>query len=116
MQKIKHLINKILKNITPPVIYKIFEPKAKPSSYGFFGNYKSWDSAVKECSGYDSDDIIEKTKNSALKVKNGHAVFERDSYIFDKIHHYLRSISSSILRLPLRNRFRLQSYRVSMQH
>jgi putative methyltransferase (TIGR04325 family) len=87
LKKLKYLINKILKDITPPVIFKAFLKKNRGGGYGFFGKYKNWNDAVKECSGYDSDMILEKVKESSLKVRNGEAVFERDSYIFDKIQY-----------------------------
>jgi putative methyltransferase (TIGR04325 family) len=48
------------------------------------GNYNSWDIAAKKCNGYDSDEIIERCFNSLLKVKNGNAIYERDSVLFDK--------------------------------
>jgi putative methyltransferase (TIGR04325 family) len=73
------------KNITPPLIWKYIKTKQK---YGFFGNFSNWQAAQKLTGGYDSDLIIEKVKNSALKVKNGEAVYERDSVIFDKTEYF----------------------------
>lgn len=55
--------------------------------YGFSGDYKSWQEVEKLSEGYSSSDILEKTLESTLKVKNGEAVFERDSFIFDKIQY-----------------------------
>jgi len=37
--------------------------------------------------GYDSDKILQTVKNSLIKVKNGEAVYERDSVIFDEIQY-----------------------------
>jgi putative methyltransferase (TIGR04325 family) len=56
-------------------------------SFGLFGNYRSWDEAMAASTGYDSEVILEKTKTSLLKVKNGEAVYERDSVIFDEIQY-----------------------------
>ncbi len=50
--------------------------------WGWFGDYPSWQAAQVACTGYDADEIIEKVRNSALKVKNGEAAFERDSVLF----------------------------------
>lgn len=58
--------------------------KRKKPKYGFLGDYASWDEAKAESFGYDSDKIIEKVKDSLLKVKNGEAVYERDSVLLDK--------------------------------
>jgi len=51
------------------------------------GDYPSWDKALAVSSGYDSGIILEKTKTALLKVKNGEAVYERDSVIFDEVQN-----------------------------
>lgn len=48
----------------------------------FTGDYPSWSAATKAAEGYDAPQIIGKVRASALKVKNGQAVFERDSVCF----------------------------------
>lgn len=58
-----------------------------PSQYGIFGDYASWEDAVMASSGYDSRIILEKVKTSLLKVKNGEAVYERDSALFDQVEY-----------------------------
>jgi len=55
--------------------------------YGWHGNYSSWENAKKDSIGYDSDLILDKVKNSLLKVKNGEAIYERDSILFDKMEY-----------------------------
>ena len=50
--------------------------------WGWFGDFPNWQAAQAACIGYDSDEIIEKVRASALKVKNGEAAFERDSVLF----------------------------------
>lgn len=54
------------------------------AKYGWFGNYPSWADVMSKTDGYDSEIILQRTKNSLLKVKNGEAVYERDSVLFDK--------------------------------
>jgi putative methyltransferase (TIGR04325 family) len=82
--------------LLPPIVLKLRnsfknarqekEISDAPSEvYGWSGNFGSWEDAKKQCSGYDSDIIIEKVKNSLLKVKNGEAVHERDSVLFNEI-------------------------------
>ncbi|MCC7050652.1 MAG: methyltransferase, TIGR04325 family [Bacteroidia bacterium] len=53
--------------------------------YGWSGNYKTWEEASAKCTGYHTDEIINRVKNAVLKVKNGEAAFERDSVLFNKI-------------------------------
>lgn len=60
--------------------------KKNPNS-GFFGNYSSWNEALSHSSGYNDSVILEKVKIASLKVKNGKAVYERDSVTFDKIQY-----------------------------
>lgn len=55
--------------------------------WGWEGNYKSWQDAKQKSIGYDADNILEKVKGALLKVKNGEAVYERDSVIFDHIEY-----------------------------
>ena len=59
---------------------------SKPK-YGFLGSYKSWEDAAKASTGYDSEIILEKAKASLLKVKNGEAVHERDTVLFDEVQY-----------------------------
>ena len=55
--------------------------------YGWYGNFDNWKQAEMQSEGYDSDFILSKVKESTLKVKNGEAVYERDSVLFDKIEY-----------------------------
>jgi len=74
----------MFKKLIPPIILEILK---KPSKYGYFGNYKTWQEALNNSIGYDSTAILEKVKNSLIKVKNGEAVYERDSVLFNKIEY-----------------------------
>ena len=76
---------KIIKDLLPPVVVKLY--KNRVFQYGLFGNYLSWDEAKKHATGYDSEIILEKVKNSLLKVKTGAAVHERDSVLFQKTEY-----------------------------
>jgi putative methyltransferase (TIGR04325 family) len=68
-------------------IPSILKKKLTGLIYGWRGNYKSWEEALKKCTGYDDKLIVEKVKQSLLKVKNGEAVFERDSVLFNEIQY-----------------------------
>ncbi len=57
------------------------------ANFGLSGDYRSWKEAMAASTGYDSSVILEKTKSALLKVKNGEAVFERDSVLFDEIEY-----------------------------
>lgn len=106
------ILIKIGINLLPPIFVKIIKKIKKNEfinnilDYGWFGPYESWDDAKKESSGYDSDKILEKVKNSLIKVKNGEAVYERDSYLFDKIE-YSFPVLSGLLWIATKNKNRL---------
>ena len=55
--------------------------------WGWYGDFPDWESAKKHTKGYDDESILEKVKSSLIKVKNGQAVYERDSVLFDKIEY-----------------------------
>lgn len=62
---------------------KITARKLLATRHGWKGDYSSWAEAEKKCEGYDAANILEKVKNAMIKVRNGEAVFERDSVLFD---------------------------------
>jgi putative methyltransferase (TIGR04325 family) len=84
-------IKKFLKVLIPPIVVSIFRlsRKQRKATEIWSGNYSSWNEAQFSCTGYDSSPILEKCKNSLLKVKKGEAVYERDSVLFDKIQYSL---------------------------
>jgi len=69
---------------------------------GWHGNYKTWKESEKKASGYDADNILEKVKDALLKVKNGEAVYERDSVIFEEIE-YSYPLLSSLMFIATQN-------------
>ena len=89
----------LLRKIIPGFLKKIMIPLF----YGWIGNYDNWDIAKTKCSGYDSPIILEKVKESALKVKNGRVAFERDSITFDKPEYSFHLLSSLLLAASLNN-------------
>lgn len=74
--------------------------------YGWTGNYKTWAEARKKCSGYNTEEIFDKVRLALLAVKNGEAVFERDSVIFDKVH-YSFPLLSALSLIALQNERKL---------
>lgn len=73
-----------LKNWLPPEIFRITR---RLSGITWSGDYNSWADAEKVCTGYDSEIILNRIKDSSLKVKKGEAVYERDSVLFDEIQY-----------------------------
>jgi putative methyltransferase (TIGR04325 family) len=77
---IKQLIKKIIPNfILERVLKRNSDPEEKS---GWFGNYPSWEEAQSNSNGYNQSSILEKIKQSTLKVIRGEAAYERDSVAF----------------------------------
>lgn len=89
---------KIITDYLPPALIR----KITGLFYGWHGNYNSWEDAKKHSIGYDTDLIFNKVKDALLKVKNGEALYERDSVIFNKIQ-YSFPLLSALLWVALRN-------------
>lgn len=71
-----------------------------PSIYGWCGTYSSWQLAQQATAGYDQKNILEKTQHSLAKIRDGEAVYERDSVLFDK-KEYPFAVISSLLHIAI---------------
>jgi len=78
-------IKKLIKNLIPSGILNFYYKIKHP--YSFSGDFKNWEQASLLSDGYDSNVILNKCRESLLKVKNSETVFERDSALFDKIQY-----------------------------
>ncbi len=79
--KAKNLINEWI----PPIFRRLYYRSIR--RVGYFDNYPTWEAARKASTGYDSNLILERVRDAQLKIKNGEAVYERDSVIFDKVQY-----------------------------
>jgi putative methyltransferase (TIGR04325 family) len=75
-------------------------------SINFRTGYASWAEAQHVSSGYDRPAILQKVLVATQKVKNGEAVFERDSVIFDRVD-YSWEVLSGLMWSAARDRGRL---------
>jgi len=80
------MIRKIIKQIIPSKLIDLIRRLRKiQDSETCSGDFSSWDEVKLIGNGYDSELILDKCRNALLKVKNGEAVYERDSMLFDKV-------------------------------
>ncbi len=94
LQRVKLLIKQLL----PPILFNAIKTLSnRERKYGFFGDYKSWDDASGDSTGYDSEVILNKVRDALLKVKNGEAVYERDSVLFDRIQYSFPLLAGLLL-------------------
>ena len=97
----KDKLKNFLKNWMPPIILRKIV-NARGLTNRFEGGYTSWQEAVSKSSGYHGEEILEKTLSATLKVKNGNAIYERDSVIFDEIE-YFWPVTSALMWAAARN-------------
>ncbi len=80
------IIKPLMKDWLPPALVRIIR-NFRSNSVSFKGDYKTWEAAAELCAGYNSQIILEKVLEAALKVKGGEAVYERDSVLFNEIQY-----------------------------
>ena len=97
-----------LKSITPPIFIfwfkKLFHRKK------FIRNVKNWDEALDISTSYNTADVFNKTLNSARLVRDGKAVYERDSVIFNKIQYDYKLLSSLLFIANTQNRLHVVDF------
>lgn len=94
-----------IKELIPPIFIRLY--RSGTSKYGWFGNYHNWEEAQKQSEGYDSGKIVNKVKDSTLKVKKGEAAFERDSVLFYE-REYEWPLLSALLWIAVKNNGKLR--------
>lgn len=75
---------------------RVSSPVLSFDAPGFYGPFKDWNEAQKQCTGYDNQVILEKVSSALQRVKNGEAAYERDSVVFEK-HEYVWPILAVLL-------------------
>ena len=79
---------KLCKDFLPPVVWRAAKKLRgkQDSAPGIVwqGDYPDWQSAVAASTGYDQDAIFTRVRDAARAVRDGEALWERDSVLF---HH-----------------------------
>lgn len=111
-------VKTILKSFLPRVVASVFRNRRVKSTGKqsdlisnkitdlWSGNYRCWNDIKEVSDGYSSSIILEKCKSSLLKVKNGEAVYERDSVLFNEIQ-YSWPLLAGLQRAALENKGKL---------
>lgn len=100
------LNRRVLYDLIEKISRRLLIPSTEKLAFGWSGDFKSWSEAQKKTSGYDTGLILNKVKESLLKVKNGEAIFERDSVIFNEIQ-YSWGVLSALLYAGMKNKGKL---------
>jgi len=78
-------LKRLIHGLVPPVAWRLRQRYIHRC--GYFGSYRSWEDAQRHATGYDAQSILEKVRDSLLRVKRGEAAYERDSVNFDEVHY-----------------------------
>jgi putative methyltransferase (TIGR04325 family) len=107
----KPKIYSILKQVLPPFVVagvkKVRQKmKGRPTDSSvanvWQGGYPDWQSACAAAEGYDTQAIFEKVRDASRMVRDGKAVYERDSVLFNKIE-YSWPLLASLLWIAARH-------------
>lgn len=90
----------------PPVVLRAIKGDNE-QGIRFEGRYSTWDEAAHLCVGYDAQNILKKVLDATLKVKQGEAVFERDSVLFDEIQ-YSWPVTAGLMWVAAKNSGKLR--------
>jgi putative methyltransferase (TIGR04325 family) len=96
---------RIVKDWLPPELLRIIRGFSN-LGIRFEGEFDTWEAAVSKCSGYDADNILNKVLEATLKVKQGEAVYERDSVLFDEIQ-YTWPVTAALMFSAAKNKGKL---------
>jgi putative methyltransferase (TIGR04325 family) len=80
-----NVVKKLVKQVLPSAWLEAYQ--VTHQSHGWMGDFSTWAEAQQASTGYDSTIILEKVKNALLRVKNGQAIYERDSVLFDQVNY-----------------------------
>ena len=81
------IIKSFARNWCPPIVKSWLQHASSPPHINFPSECSSWSEAESMCSGYDSQEIVNKVLTTTLKVKSGEYAYERDSVGFAKIEY-----------------------------
>jgi putative methyltransferase (TIGR04325 family) len=89
------MIKSILKLFIPPIFLKFFDLFSKKTvAFEFHTTSLEWDDIIKKMKGYASENILIKSREALIKVKNGEYKYERDSVLFSELILFFPLLSS----------------------
>lgn len=92
----------LAKEWLPPAVLKSLLTR-NPRGTRFRGEYPTWADAANASTGYDSAPILAKVRDATLQVKNGQAVYERDSMLFDHIEYSFPALAGLMWSAAMNN-------------
>lgn len=85
-------MHRLIHDLCPPLVGRWYRQRA--GAPGWSGDYASWSEAEARCAGYDAPEILERIKESQLRVLAGEGAFERDSVVFPEAEYSWPALAS----------------------
>lgn len=87
------LLKRISRTVLPPIVLSEIN-RLLGMHTRFHGNYKSWNQAISDSKGYQTDIIFQKVVEATRKIKQGEGSYERDGQIFYKNKYNWRLLTA----------------------
>ena len=100
-------IRKAVKLLAPPLLVQVGQRLRGTATVRHEGAYPNWTAATAAATGYDAANILEIQRAAMRKVRDGEAVHERDSVLFDEIEYFFPTLAALLL-IASRNKERLR--------
>lgn len=82
-QRWRSALKSAARTLLPPLLFETLM-RLRHGRYAWFGDFSDWRQASAFAKGYDARAILERVHTSALKVRDGLALYERDGVLFYK--------------------------------
>ena len=102
------LIKNINKRLAPKALMQLV--KKTPHKGSFKRGFNSWSEASAHTTTYNTSDVFNKTLNAARLVRDGKAVYERDSVVFNKIQYDFKVLSSLMFIANIQNQLNVVDF------
>ncbi len=103
MNQVKALFKKVLLLPFISKVWKVWYVQSRKGEIFYEGDYKNWKQAQDKSLGYSNEIILQAVRHAMLQVKEGKAVYERDSVLFDEIQ-YSWPLLSCLMKVALANK------------
>ena len=82
--------------LVPPAVLDLLRRAAGRATV-FRGPFPSWDQAAASAAGYGSADVLQRVAESARKVRDGLAAYERDGVVLDRVEFSFPVLATLLL-------------------
>lgn len=93
---VQRTIKRVLRAWTPPAVATAARSWRRPAAVSFDPALPSWAGAARASSGYEAAPILDKVLVATRAVRDGRAVYERDSVLFDHVEYSFPVVATAL--------------------